>query len=122
MEVETKASFTSSDIKTLNQGTLTLTVIAKDVAGNQINVTNNTIIYDSIDPDVSMLQPTNGTILRGIAEANSIINIYLDNLGTTWIGTGTADINGNFTITYTTQTNGTTIYKSNWYSRKWKCL
>jgi len=95
----------SVTVSGLKEGTNTITVYAKDAAGNQSDGVSTTIIYDSIAPSAptaNVTSPTKDAVvtLTGTKEANSSIlingtnKVSLDGL-TTWQVTFTLQIGSN---------------------------
>ncbi|MFB4369389.1 MULTISPECIES: Ig-like domain-containing protein [unclassified Pseudomonas] len=72
-----------------------VSVQARDAAGNASPTVDTTI--DNLAPVVPSINPSNGTFLNGIAEANS--TVILTGPGGVRIGTATADGTGNWTFT-----------------------
>ncbi len=77
----------------------TVRVTASDAAGNTSGPATETV--DAVPPAVPTIAPTNGTLLQGTAEANSIVNIDTNGDGAA-DATVTADGSGNWTYTPTT--------------------
>lgn len=74
------------------------TVVVEDAAGNTSKPLEVSPSYDSIAPDKPVAQiNADGTTVTGTTEANAKVEIK-DTTGKV-IGTGTADVNGKFTIT-----------------------
>ena len=85
-----------------------------DATSSTVTDTNNNgvadVVEDSIAPSAPTIATASGTTVTGTAEAGSTVTIYASD-GTTVIGTGTADANGDYSITLTvTQVDGATIY------------
>jgi hypothetical protein len=93
-------------ITKLTAGT-TVSVVAKDAAGNSSEAALVTVI-DKTPPAVPTVSKVKDqdTILTGTTEANAAITV---NAGETVIGTGNADAAGKFSITITNQKAGTTL-------------
>ncbi|WKJ91622.1 Ig-like domain-containing protein [Methylomonas montana] len=84
------------DLSVLSDGTLTVTMIVTDAAGNSGNVTDTTVL-DKTPPNAPVIDPTNGNILTGTAEAGSTVNIDVNGDGAADY-TVQADISGNWSV------------------------
>ncbi|KAA0182516.1 type I secretion C-terminal target domain-containing protein, partial [Cupriavidus gilardii] len=82
----------------LADGTV-VSATATDAAGNTSAPGSATV--DAVAPGTPTVQPTDGTLLQGTADANSTVNIDTDGDGTA-DATVTADGSGNWTYTPTT--------------------
>ncbi|NSX04783.1 Ig-like domain-containing protein [Cupriavidus gilardii] len=82
----------------LADGTV-VNVTATDAAGNTSTPASATV--DAVAPGTPTIQPTDGTLLQGTADANSTVNIDTNGDGTP-DATVTADGTGNWTYTPTT--------------------
>ncbi|KAF1072833.1 MAG: hypothetical protein GAK45_00048 [Pseudomonas citronellolis] len=90
---------------TLGNGTL-VSVTAVDAAGN-VSVAANTTI-DRVAPNLPVLNPSNGSVLSGSAEAGAVLTFSGANGAL--LGTVTADVNGRFSFTPGTPlANGLTV-------------
>ena len=84
----------------LGQGTHTFTISATDSAGNTSGMSAaSSIVVDTVAPGIptALAVNANGTVLTGVAEANSTV-IVTTSSGTV-LGTATANAAGNFTFT-----------------------
>lgn len=80
-------------------GTYTLTATATDAAGNTSTASGGfTLTIDTTPPEAPTINASNGTTLAGLAEANAIVGLDLDNNGTIDT-TVTANGAGNWTYT-----------------------
>ncbi|WP_191557363.1 Ig-like domain-containing protein [Metabacillus idriensis] len=98
----------SVDIKTKQKAGITLSIYAKDAAGNQ-SAAASVQVADKTAPTIPAVNPVadNQTIVTGKAEANSIVTVKS---GTTTLGEAKADSNGVFSIDIKTkQIAGTTL-------------
>ncbi|HCF3517892.1 TPA: BapA prefix-like domain-containing protein [Pseudomonas aeruginosa] len=89
----------------LANGTV-INALAQDAAGNNSSPTSATV--DSLAPAAPVLDPSNGTVISGTAEAGA--TVILTDGGGNPIGQATADGSGNWSFTPGTPlTNGTVI-------------
>ncbi|MFU3019239.1 Ig-like domain-containing protein [Pseudomonas aeruginosa] len=89
----------------LPDGTV-VNVVARDAAGNTSGPASTTV--DSVAPATPVLDPSNGTVISGTAEAGA--TVILTDGGGNPIGQATADGSGNWSFTPGTPlTNGTVI-------------
>ncbi|MCO3820787.1 BapA prefix-like domain-containing protein [Pseudomonas aeruginosa] len=89
----------------LANGTV-INALAQDAAGNTSGPASTTV--DSVAPATPVLDPSNGTVISGTAEAGATVN--LTDGGGNPIGQATADGSGNWSFTPGTPlTNGTVI-------------
>ncbi|MBG6452290.1 BapA prefix-like domain-containing protein [Pseudomonas aeruginosa] len=89
----------------LANGTV-INALAQDAAGNTSGPASTTV--DSVAPATPVLDPSNGTVISGTAEAGA--TVILTDGGGTPIGQATADGSGNWSFTPGTPlTNGTVI-------------
>ncbi|MGV8200780.1 Ig-like domain-containing protein [Pseudomonas aeruginosa] len=89
----------------LANGTV-INALAQDAAGNTSSPTSATV--DSVAPATPVLDPSNGTVISGTAEAGA--TVILTDGGGNPIGQATADGSGNWSFTPGTPlTNGTVI-------------
>ncbi|MCO2785148.1 BapA prefix-like domain-containing protein [Pseudomonas aeruginosa] len=89
----------------LANGTV-INALAQDAAGNNSSPTSATV--DSVAPATPVLDPSNGTVISGTAEAGA--TVILTDGGGNPIGQATADGSGNWSFTPGTPlTNGTVI-------------
>ncbi|MCW2295250.1 hypothetical protein M2262_005300 [Pseudomonas sp. BIGb0408] len=77
----------------LSNGTL-VTAVARDAAGNTSASASTTI--DNVAPDAPTLDPSNGTLLSGTAQAG--ISLIVTDANGRVIGQTTADANGNWSL------------------------
>ncbi|EMI6701551.1 BapA prefix-like domain-containing protein [Pseudomonas aeruginosa] len=83
-----------------------INALAQDAAGNTSGPASTTV--DSVAPATPVLDPSNGTVISGTAEAGA--TVILTDGGGNPIGQGTADGSGNWSFTPGTPlTNGTVI-------------
>jgi YD repeat-containing protein len=97
----------------LVEGSNTLTAFSTDPALNEgPQATVQTVILDTIAPDIPDLDPTPeytnqaSFVLTGIAEPNSTVEVML---GTTAVASGTAEADGSYSITIALSDRMTTI-------------
>ncbi|RTE66260.1 hypothetical protein EH243_06600, partial [Amphritea opalescens] len=93
-------TISGQDITSLSDGDITVTMAVTDLAGNTGNLTDTSTL-DATAPAAPIIDPSNGTVLTGTAEANSTVNIDLDGDGLTDL-TANADASGDWSATPTT--------------------
>ena len=99
---------TPDDLAILGDGSINVSAIATDAAGNISPIGSTNITLDATAPVAPTLAATDGSPITGTAEAGSTVTIK-DAAGNV-IGTTTADANGNFSLTPATPVaDGTTI-------------
>ena len=107
------AEVTGLDLSGLEDGTLTLSVVLTDVAGNAATAEEDTVSKDGVAPDApdaptladssnsgsttdTLTNDTTATI-EGTAEENATVTVYV---GETEAGTATADSSGDWSFTF----------------------
>ncbi|GGO78760.1 hypothetical protein GCM10011348_11470 [Marinobacterium nitratireducens] len=89
-------SVAGQDLSGLADGTLTVTMTVSDAAGNSGDITDTTTL-DTTAPAAPVIDPTDGTVITGTAEANSTVNIDVGDDGSIDY-TVVADGSGNWSV------------------------
>ncbi|UCJ17666.1 BapA prefix-like domain-containing protein [Pseudomonas sp. MM211] len=102
VNVDANGNWSFAPAQALANGSL-VTIVARDALGNESAPAS--ILIDSVAPSAPLINPSNGQIISGTAEAGSTVNIRVNGSS---IGTTEVDANGNWTFTATPPLGNTT--------------